>query len=196
MVAVAALAVLTVACGGATDEEPSAPPGAIRIAAFNFPESELIAEIYAQALEARGFPVERLGRIGSREVAQPPQRPTSINQALPSTRYSLRGIETRSRMEVALCGASNERWTATVRRRCSARASAPARDYRVGAQPRSSDQMCLIETGGCVATVVVANLGGPGAGPVPSVRLCVTGHMKRLGSSTVATLGRTVWRVR
>lgn len=71
MVAVAALAVLTVACGGATDEEPSAPPGAIRIAAFNFPESELIAEIYAQALEARGFPVERLGRIGSREVVQP-----------------------------------------------------------------------------------------------------------------------------
>ncbi|MDX2381287.1 MAG: glycine betaine ABC transporter substrate-binding protein [Acidimicrobiia bacterium] len=60
MVAVAALAVLTVACGGATDEDPSAQPGAIRIAAFNFPESELIAEIYAQALEARGFPVERL----------------------------------------------------------------------------------------------------------------------------------------
>jgi hypothetical protein len=39
MVAVAALAVLTVACGGATDEDPSAQPGAIRIAAFNFPES-------------------------------------------------------------------------------------------------------------------------------------------------------------
>jgi len=71
MVAVAALAVLTFTCGGATDEEPSAPPGAIRIAAFNFPESELIAEIYAQALEARGVPVERLGRIGSREVVQP-----------------------------------------------------------------------------------------------------------------------------
>ena len=71
IVAIAALALLTVGCGGATDEEPSAPPAAIRIAAFNFPESELIAEIYAQALEGRGIPVERLGRIGSREVVQP-----------------------------------------------------------------------------------------------------------------------------
>ena len=66
-----ALALIGFGCGSDAGEEVAARPDAIRIAAFNFSESELIAEIYAQALERAGVPVERLGRIGSREVVQP-----------------------------------------------------------------------------------------------------------------------------
>lgn len=62
----------TATCGDATP--PSLAPvaaDAIRIGAFNFTESEVIAELYAQALEASGLPVARIGRVGSREVVEP-----------------------------------------------------------------------------------------------------------------------------
>lgn len=58
-------------CGDDEEAGPAPDPNAVRVAAFNFPESELIAEIYAQSLEAEGIPVERLGAIGPREVVQP-----------------------------------------------------------------------------------------------------------------------------
>jgi osmoprotectant transport system substrate-binding protein len=40
----------------------------VRIASDDFYESELMAEIYAQALEAAGFPVDRQYRLGARPV--------------------------------------------------------------------------------------------------------------------------------
>lgn len=60
------------ACGDSAPR-PSAPAAtdAIRIGAFNFTESEVVAELYAQALEANGLPVARIGRVGSREVVEP-----------------------------------------------------------------------------------------------------------------------------
>ncbi len=54
------------------------PPGdgagdepALRIASFDFLESEVLAELYAQASEAVGVPVVRLGPVGPREVVRP-----------------------------------------------------------------------------------------------------------------------------
>ncbi|HEX6230246.1 MAG TPA: ABC transporter substrate-binding protein [Actinomycetota bacterium] len=44
---------------------------AVTIASFNFQESELLAELYAQALEARGIRVERQMGLGPREIVQP-----------------------------------------------------------------------------------------------------------------------------
>lgn len=82
----AASALLAAACGGddaadtttpATDppatEAPGdtdAPdePGQLTVGSANFPENHLLAEIYGQALEARGFTVGRSLNIGSREV--------------------------------------------------------------------------------------------------------------------------------
>jgi osmoprotectant transport system substrate-binding protein len=43
----------------------------ITVASFNFPESVILAEIYAQALEANGYTVERNLNLGSREVIFP-----------------------------------------------------------------------------------------------------------------------------
>jgi osmoprotectant transport system substrate-binding protein len=44
---------------------------AITLASFDFPESLLLAEIYAQALEARGFRVKRALDLGPRELVEP-----------------------------------------------------------------------------------------------------------------------------
>jgi len=44
---------------------------AITIASFNFPESVLLAEIYAQALEGEGFAVKRQLGLGPRELVEP-----------------------------------------------------------------------------------------------------------------------------
>ena len=43
----------------------------VSIASFDFPESELLAQIYAGALRAKGFPVAVVSGVGSRELVQP-----------------------------------------------------------------------------------------------------------------------------
>ena len=62
--------VLAPACAS-DDDGGGAAPDAVRIAAFDFAESELLAELYAQGLEAAGVPVERFGAIGPREIVAP-----------------------------------------------------------------------------------------------------------------------------
>lgn len=62
---------LTVACGGtdaATEQEAAS---GLRVASFNFAESALLAEMYAQAVESVGVPVVRLGSLGPREIVAP-----------------------------------------------------------------------------------------------------------------------------
>jgi osmoprotectant transport system substrate-binding protein len=44
---------------------------AITIASFNFPESVLVGEIYAQALEGEGYSVKRQLGLGARELVEP-----------------------------------------------------------------------------------------------------------------------------
>lgn len=64
--------VTLVGCGGGSG--PSAVPepvDGIRIASFDFAESVLLAELYAQIIESTGIPVVRLGAIGPREIIAP-----------------------------------------------------------------------------------------------------------------------------
>jgi osmoprotectant transport system substrate-binding protein len=62
------------ACGGGDplDEDGGGDSGGddstVTIGSANFPENELLAEIYAQALEAEGITVERQFNIGAREL--------------------------------------------------------------------------------------------------------------------------------
>ncbi len=44
---------------------------AVTVASFNFPESVVLAELYAQALEGRGIRVERQFELGTRELIHP-----------------------------------------------------------------------------------------------------------------------------
>ena len=67
--ALLASALVLGACAG---EEPTAPPaGAVTVAAFGFTESHILAELYAQAMEAKGIPVRRAFDLASREVVEP-----------------------------------------------------------------------------------------------------------------------------
>jgi osmoprotectant transport system substrate-binding protein len=73
VVAVVVLAVL--GAGGCQPDarRQSSPPErrAVVVASFSFPESTLLAEIYAQALEAAGVPVRRELDLGPRELVMP-----------------------------------------------------------------------------------------------------------------------------
>jgi osmoprotectant transport system substrate-binding protein len=66
-------AVLAVAgCGDGGDaESPPTLDGAITVASFNFAESRILAELYAQAFEEAGYPVSRALGMASREVVEP-----------------------------------------------------------------------------------------------------------------------------
>lgn len=62
----AAAGLLVAACGG--DDSGSSSKQTITVGSADFPESQLLGEIYAQALEAKGFTVKRELNIGPREV--------------------------------------------------------------------------------------------------------------------------------
>ena len=64
-------AVLSACAGTATEETGPTGKDGLRVASFDFAESELLAELYAQALESAGLPVVRMGRVGPREVVAP-----------------------------------------------------------------------------------------------------------------------------
>lgn len=64
-----ASAVILGACAGG---EPAAPPAeGVTVAAFGFSESRILAELYGQAMEAKGIPVRRAFDLASREVVEP-----------------------------------------------------------------------------------------------------------------------------
>src|SRR5215831_16669342 len=75
----AACVVLTVACAACTTASSRAPadrgPGSggavITIGSFNFPESILLAYLYADVLAGKGYPVRVLPDLGTRELVDP-----------------------------------------------------------------------------------------------------------------------------
>jgi osmoprotectant transport system substrate-binding protein len=72
-----AVLVLALVLAAAACDRTSGPPplvgrdDAVTVASFNFPESILLAEIYAQALEAADVRVKRETALGSRELVMP-----------------------------------------------------------------------------------------------------------------------------
>jgi osmoprotectant transport system substrate-binding protein len=68
----ASLALALAACVvQSTSAEDARGDDAITVASFNFPESVLLAEIYAQAIEGAGIRVEREPSLGPRELVMP-----------------------------------------------------------------------------------------------------------------------------
>ena len=78
----AVLALITAACGSSNPlggAEVSGDLKSVVVGSADFPESKIIAEIYAQALEANGFTVGRQFGIGSRETYIPAVSDHSID---------------------------------------------------------------------------------------------------------------------
>jgi osmoprotectant transport system substrate-binding protein len=67
---VGVVAGLLSACSGPLSG-PAPDPDTVVIAAFDFPESQLLVELYGQALEATGVTVRRELALGTREFVQP-----------------------------------------------------------------------------------------------------------------------------
>jgi osmoprotectant transport system substrate-binding protein len=67
------------ACGSAPTESAVVSDDELVIGSFDFPESQLLAEVYAQSLELAGIPVRRLGVIGSREIVEPALESGSVD---------------------------------------------------------------------------------------------------------------------
>jgi osmoprotectant transport system substrate-binding protein len=65
------LLVLVAGCTSSTSTPPPRKPDAIRVAAFSFTESEILAELYSQALETKGYPIAPVLNAGPRELVQP-----------------------------------------------------------------------------------------------------------------------------
>lgn len=81
-VVMALIAVLLAACGSSNPlggGEISGDLKTIKVGSADFTESKIIAEIYAQALEANGFTVGRQFGIGSRETYIPAVQDHSID---------------------------------------------------------------------------------------------------------------------
>ncbi len=77
---------LLTSCGGGGDplappagDQPAAASDVVRVGSEQFPENQLLGEIYAQALEAKGVKVERKFSIGSRETYYPALQQGSID---------------------------------------------------------------------------------------------------------------------
>jgi len=75
--ALAALAVAASACtvasdhGSGTGQRPGGRDAVITVGSFDFAESVLLADIYGQALAAKGFPVRVFPNLGTRELVDP-----------------------------------------------------------------------------------------------------------------------------
>jgi osmoprotectant transport system substrate-binding protein len=66
------------AASPAAAASPSAAPAAaggpkptVKVGSFNFDESEILQELYAQVLETNGYTIERHPRLGNREIVEP-----------------------------------------------------------------------------------------------------------------------------
>src|SRR5947209_10261793 len=74
-VLVVALALVAVACGGGSSSKSSSSTTQakepITMAAFNFSESAILANIYGKALQPKGYRVTFKPNLGTREVVQP-----------------------------------------------------------------------------------------------------------------------------
>ena len=80
MAAVGAAALALAACGSSnTLEGGSRDSTTIVVGSQDYYSNEILAEVYAQALEGAGFSVERQLRIGQREVYMPELSAGSID---------------------------------------------------------------------------------------------------------------------
>jgi osmoprotectant transport system substrate-binding protein len=131
-----ALSVLCAACtasgrSGSSAQAPAAgrPGATITVGSFNFPESVLLAHIYATALAAKGFPVRVLPDLGTRELVEPALM-TGLVQLVPEYTGSALNFISLGRRPATSNAAQTYRYLAqsAARRGLVAAQRAPAQD--------------------------------------------------------------------
>ena len=80
-------------------EDPARPT--IRLASFDFPESELLGQVYGKALSQHGFPVEQIVQLGSREVVAPALEQGKVDMVPEYLGSALNFLNDRNRVATA-----------------------------------------------------------------------------------------------
>ena len=128
------MALLLLAAGCDRDRPPPGPPEdprrpTIRLASFDFPESELLAQLYGQALGQHGFPVEQVVQLGAREVVVPALEQGKVDMAPEYQGSALNFLNDRDRVATADPALTHARLEqAFAPRGVSVLAYAPAQD--------------------------------------------------------------------
>jgi osmoprotectant transport system substrate-binding protein len=128
------MALLLLAAGCDRDRPPPGPPEdprrpTIRLASFDFPESELLAQLYGQALGQHGFPVEQVVQLGAREVVAPALEQGKVDMVPEYLGSALNFLNDRDRVATADPALTHARLEqAFAPRGVSVLAYAPAQD--------------------------------------------------------------------
>jgi osmoprotectant transport system substrate-binding protein len=127
------LVLLLLAAG--CDRAPAPPPPedprrpTIQLASFDFPESELLGELYGQALRQHGFPVELVVQLGAREVVAPALEQGKVDMVPEYLGSALNFLHDRDRVATADSGLTHARLEQVFGPRgVSVLAHAPAED--------------------------------------------------------------------
>lgn len=132
--AVLLLLVLALLAAGCDRDPPPPPPEdprrpIIQLASFDFPESEILGELYGQALRQHGFPVEQVVQLGSREVVGPALEQGKVDMAPEYLGSALNFLNDRDRIATADPALTHARLEqAFAPRGVSVLAFAPAQD--------------------------------------------------------------------
>ena len=130
---VVALLVLALLAGCDRDQAPPPPEDprrpTIQLASFDFPESEVLGELYGQALHQHGFPVELVVQLGAREVVAPALEQGKVDMVPEYLGSALNFLNDRDRVATADPGLTHARLEqAFAPRGVSVLAFAPAVD--------------------------------------------------------------------
>src|SRR3954466_11737774 len=78
-----------VACSGGS-AAPAVAGGTIRFASYDFPENQILVEVYAEAARRAGLPVSVQHGIGTREVVSPALQQGVVDVVIDSLGTALR----------------------------------------------------------------------------------------------------------
>jgi osmoprotectant transport system substrate-binding protein len=108
-------------------EDPRRPT--IQLASFDFRESEILGELYGQALRQHGFPVELVVQLGAREVVAPALQQGKVDMVPEYLGSALNFLNDRERVATSDPGLTHARLEqAFAPRGVSVLAYAPAQD--------------------------------------------------------------------
>lgn len=173
--AFAVLALLSASCASGDDpagRENALSDDAVTIGSFNFPESVLLAELYAQALEAGGFRVVRELSLGPRELVEPALE-KGLLELVPEYAGSLLRFLVGDSAATSLAQTHEELEAALERRGLTALDPAPAQDQNGFAVTQELADRLGLRSMSDLAGVQDLVLGGPPE--CPQRRLCEPG---------------------
>jgi len=154
---------------------------AVTIASFDFPESVLLAQIYAQALEGKGFRIKRALDLGPRELVEPALERGLVEFVPEYLGTVLEFVDPGSHRASANLEATRQRLTEALRgRRIDVLASAEAEDANaLAVTAQTSARYNLRTISDLVPLARRFVLGGPPE--CPSRPLCLPGLQSTYG---------------